>query len=228
MTQGDFFQSQADEAEAKQHEFYRTPRRIVQQLLTTAQRIEFADGTAWSEQTAINGLPDGLWVDAGAGDGAIWSACTGKVGRQFVAVEKRRAAMLAARSWHGPAIVAYFVDDWTGLHFGTRHRIHSATVVVMNSPFSITHEFVQRAFEYCPDAWVWSLQTQRWGKPPVKDKERRAFILDHWPEFKLQCMGGRPSFNGKGTDTQEYIWYGWSPTGRNRQYCRYEGPCKER
>lgn len=250
--QQDMFQSGAQKTEAKAREFYQTPAYIVHQLLDTASDIRLDDGTAWSAGTVINGLPGGLWVDAGAGDGAIWSVCAqDRPDIRAVAIEIREAVIQAAeliRPGH------YVLADWLApLHI--RHHVQDAAVVVMNPPFSLTFRFVAAAMDMCPAAWIWCLGRQSVGKPPKFHRtsttptrtteqaaarerqrlkndalnERRAFVLERWPEFKLQLMGSRPSFTGDGkTDSAELIWYGWSPTGRHRRYCRYEGPCRER
>jgi hypothetical protein len=188
------------------------------ELLYTACAIPQEDGSR------VDGLPGGEWVDAGAGDGAIESVCRKERRDINVVTVERRAVAIQLSRRHGDLRLRRRIHgDWTDKKRPSMRRPR-AVVVVMNSAFSLTVDFIDAAFRNCPKAWVWSLQRQSWGAPK---KSRRAWLLDHWPEYKLQ-VNKRPSFTGDGkTDPAEYIWYGWSPTGRNRKYARFEGPCNE-
>lgn len=212
--QGSLFETAEQQAESHAAEFFRTPARIVYQLLDTAGR--------W------HGLPDGLWIDAGSGDGAIWSACrAGRPDSRFIAVDIRPHAIEQSRQLHTERKLVHGITaDWLDLSGMSQLVVSGAEVVLMNPPFSWAHHFARKAWEYCPDAWVWMLNRQSFGKPAG---ERGPWLMRHWPEYKLQCVGARPTFTGDGhTDRAEYIWYGWSPTGRNRDHCRWEGPCVQR
>lgn len=230
MTQQRLFDDRTEAAEAAEAEFYATPTETIRQFLRSAQSIEDDD-----TGDRVDGLPSGLWVDAGSGTGALARQILITRDVKVVGVELRQSAAADAvrsmpESVHGR--YRQMVGNWLLRWLDESVDLQAASVVVMNSPFSLTNQFVQTAFDRCPVAWVWSLQRQSWRKP---SGERTAWLLGqaetgrlpHWPEYVLQCIGSRPSFTGNGrTDGCEYEWCGWSPNGRTRRHSRWCGPCR--
>lgn len=226
--QSNLFETRREQAESKAAEFYATPAHIVHQLLDTARHLHNVD-----TNDTYRGLPRGLWIDAGCGTGAISIAVAAARGDvRMLGIDYRWSALkeLSDKISSNDRI-GFAEADWLN---GDLIDIDSASVVVMNSPFcdrtkprpypGLTHLFVQAAFDHCPDAWVWSLQRQSWR---AQRSDRAKWLADHHPEFILQCTGKRPSFGGtSGTDSCEYEWCGWSPTGRNRRHAKYAGFCK--
>ncbi len=244
------FQTRDELAHEASSEFYTTPAYLVNQLLDTAptlpMRLEAEDMAAftpgeldWWAMNAhsglmptVDGLPGTLWVDAGCGTGAIARVIVDHRDVRVIGVEHRLAAVEEARAHLKGRCATIVHDNWLDPHVCNDGRISGADVVVMNSPFGLTHEFVQAAFDHCPNAWVWSLQRQSWVCPrrSIKNHKRvpgrLCWLPRHFPEFILQCVGQRASFSGSGgTDTSEYMWCGWSPTGRNRTSARHLGLC---
>jgi len=98
--------------------------------------------------------------------------------------------------------------DWRGKLFD---------LCIMNPPFSLAREFVERAL-LCSRRVV-MLQRSGWfsgtKRPPHRDEWLREFCPDKY------TLPRRPSFtpNGK-TDSTEYCWYDW-PTSRPRREGRH-------
>lgn len=226
--QADLFTTRADESEAKAAEYYRTPAYIVRQLLETVRKLRNSDNGEIYEL-----LPGGLWLDVGCGDGAIGRAVVeARPDVEIVALDVRASAIRAlverwpvgrAGQLHWSAVVDWLATPPKDPIDRSMLGGYEIVVVLMNSPFTLTHKFIDAAFDHCPKAIVWSLQRQSWRKPCG---DRREWLEQHWPEYTLQCVGPRPSFTGRGSDTCEYEWSGYSATGRDRTHARYSGPCR--
>lgn len=174
---------------AKSAEFFETPREAIEPLILAGPR-----------------LPGGVWCDPCAGRGRIPNVVNelrqdirwvlGEL-REECFAELRRVKRQLQKPNRGD-----FLSGWL--------RSASPSVVIFNSPFSLTTRFVLNAWGLWPDAWVVSLQRQSWIGPARVD-----WLAGHMPDRYV--LGERPSFRLDGsTDACEYEWHVWPPWGRNR------------
>lgn len=167
-------------------EFYPTPRDVILALL----------------ESNLVKLPGGLWLEPCAGTGRIVSTVNGYRGDvdwTICELQEQFDEFLQPLCRPGlDTIVPYgdFVHrDWHWLR---------ARVLVMNPPFSLTHDFVKTGMERAD--WVVCLQRQGW----FGTKQRSPWLAKHCPDiFQLPW---RPSFRPDGsTDSCEYCWFVWPP-----------------
>lgn len=75
-------------------------------------------------------------------------------------------------------------------------------LIITNPPFSLAQEFVEHAIPRADT--VIMLQRLNW----MGSQKRHNFWKENPPDA-LYVLSKRPSFNGKGTDNQDYAWYVW-------------------
>lgn len=81
-------------------------------------------------------------------------------------------------------------------------------LIITNPPFSKAQQFVEHAIPRADT--VIMLQRLNW----MGSQKRHTFWKEHTPDA-LYILSKRPSFNGKGTDNQDYAWYVWQ-NGKKR------------
>lgn len=171
-------------------EFYPTPRRSIEALLTSP----------------LVTLPGGTWIEPCAGTGRIiatvndlrkdidWTIC--ELQEQF----KPQLSEIVR-----PCDTLMFGDfvhrEWP---------FKRASVLIMNPPFSLTMQFIQAAFERA--MWIVCLQRKNW----FGTQGRSPFLIQHCPDD--YTLSERPSFRPDGsTDSVEYSWFIWPPGDRKRR-----------
>jgi hypothetical protein len=87
-------------------------------------------------------------------------------------------------------------------------------LVLSNPPYSHAIEFIQRAREIFPDAWVVFLLRVNF----LASEERSTFMRTAAPD--VYPLPNRPSFRHGTTDATEYGWFVWPPAA---QGLRLEG-----
>jgi predicted RNA methylase len=177
-------------------DFYRTPgwctRSIVERLWRDPQR-KVAD------------CEGALWVDAGAGDGAIsaellrWGVPPGNL----VAVENN--GLLASRCRRSLPDTANVACEnflgWSPVSTGVGRSPARRAVVMMNPPFGQAREFVEHALGFA-SCVVCLLRINF-----LEGQGRADFHRRHPGD--VYVMSRRPSFTGKGTDATGYCWMAW-------------------
>lgn len=160
-------------------DFYRTPAWCVRAIV---RHIE---------------IPEGATVlDPSCGDGAILDViqCL-RPDVRTVGIELDRERADGARKRHGVIGGADALElpdsQW------------AADVIVMNPPFSLAREFVERAIG-CADVTICLLRLS-WMAGQKRATFWRANPAD------VFVLPRRPSFTGKGTDACDYAWFVWGP-----------------
>jgi hypothetical protein len=168
------------------------------------READFYGTPAWCVRRLLEAcpLPGGLWLEPGAGEGAIIRAV--RALRQdivWTAVELR------------PEPVPKLAESLGGWEIGgrdtiiTRDFLDRSTalgpfdVAIGNPPYNRAQEFVERAFEVA-DAVAFLL---RLGF--LSSRERQPFLARHTPS--IYVLPDRPSFRGGGTDSTDYAWFVW-------------------
>ena len=161
-------------------------------------------------------LPGGLWIEPGAGDGAIIRAVNARRSDvSWLAIESRA-------TMHEPLLATgadVIIDDY--LAYGRYPtRAAEATVVFGNPPYSCAFDFITRSMEIAPTALVVLLLRVNF----LASQERNAFMRESAPD--LNVLPDRPSFrttvkkvviDGKvrtrktNSDSCEYGWFVWHP-----------------
>lgn len=80
-------------------------------------------------------------------------------------------------------------------------RVDPSGVVVMNPPYALAMEFVQRALAECER--VAALLRLPW----LASQKRSTWLRANTPS--VHVLPKRPSFTGKGTDATDYAWMLW-------------------
>lgn len=147
-----------------------------------------------------------MWVEPGAGNGAIIRAVNARVsGVSWYAIEKReeeRGNLVAANAT--PCIGDFLSDE-------TRAPGFSPRVVIGNPPFALAMEFIDRAMKVYPDASIaFVLRLNFAGSAG-----RARFMRDSKPS--VYVLPNRPSFTPSGkTDSIEYAWFVWDQNQLNQ------------
>jgi hypothetical protein len=159
-------------------DFYATPAIATQQILV---RLD---------------LPGGRWLEPGAGNIiAAVNAMRRDVRWTAVEIDERHVENLAAAEM---TIVADFLTY--------SFNCTPFTVALMNPPFRLALEFVQRCLRICE--WVVCLERLDF----LGTQKRGAWMRQHMPDVYI--LPNRPSFTGGPTDSNEYAWLVW-PAGRH-------------
>lgn len=188
----DLFENEAAAVEAEAAEFFETPSSAVDALLTAGPV-----------------LPGGIWRDPCAGRGAIPRAVSRQRDDVRWYLSELRDECRADLEQLGPDGLA-ISDALAGDDLGWP----APSVVIFNSPFTLTVRLVEMAWAASPDAWVVSLQRQSFIGP-----KRAHWLSRHMPD--RYTLSKRPSFRRDGgTDACEYEWHVWPPGERNRSWGR--------
>lgn len=167
------------------------------------QRHEFFPTPGWVVDVllAALSLPGGAWLDPCAGHGAIptqINAIRSDVDWTMIDINPECDDALSAL----PGMCC--IGDFLSLTVECHYR-----VAFFNSPFSLTLEFVQRALQIAD--WVVSLQRLDWCNANARVV---AWLRTNMPDIWL--LYPRPSFLHGSTDSHNYAWFVWPPTGRER------------
>jgi len=165
-------------------EFYPTPREVVHALL----------------QSPLLSLPNGRWIEPCAGTGRIIAAVNEIIDVSWSSCEINRGFAQFLDPIRRPQDASTLYQDFVHAHW-PHPRAH---VLIMNPPFSFTHDFVKAGFERAD--WVVCLQRQGW----FGTKERASWLQKYCPD--CYQLPWRPSFRPDGnTDSCEYCWFVWPP-----------------
>jgi predicted RNA methylase len=161
---------------------------------------DFYPTPAWCTEAILHHLPSGDVLDPGAGTGAILSVVAAQdPQRKRLGYELSESHARLARDAGHAVILRDALSDvpWT-----------PARVVLMNPPFNLAQEFVDRALLEAPV--VCALLRLNWLAGLKRASFHRANPSD------VYVLPRRPSFTGKGTDACDYAWFVWSPGGGGR------------
>lgn len=125
------------------------------------------------------------WVDAGAGDGAIYRAVMRHGGPRFTLIEPHINDTLARLGrtipQHGSpqrdVRLSVWVDDNGHVPVEIGQLVYGADIFVSNPPFSLAVQFVEGARAKCPDADIVILQRLGWI-----DEARESWLRAFWPD----------------------------------------------
>lgn len=77
-------------------------------------------------------------------------------------------------------------------------------VVITNPPFSLAQQIIEKVLdEWKPDRTIMLLRLNF-----LASQKRKEFWQKHLPS-RIYVLSKRPSFTGKGTDSQDYAWFIW-------------------
>lgn len=161
------------------------------------------------------------WVDAGAGDGAIYRAVMRHGSPRFTLVEPYPDTSLIqfARTRHTslPARVDVRLSVWVHPSGPAQvpeeiaHEVAGADVVISNPPFTLATRFVVGARAACPDAWIVVLQRLGW-----LDEARDEWFRAYWPDVYViprRVAFLRPSGGYQDKMAGLCAWFVWPPAG---------------
>lgn len=159
-------------------------------------------------------LPEGIWYEPCAGEGAIVQAVkSALVGYpasvQWWANELREDAEEFLRKFVSPERTTY--GDYLDGDLKTPPP-EQVRVVITNPPFAIAYEVLQRSLGVFPNAHVvLLLRLNFWGSVKRRD------FLGKFPA-DTYVLPNRPDFLGQGkTDSPEYAWFVWPDSPRRRE-----------
>lgn len=159
-------------------------------------------------------LPDGLWLEPCAGDGAIVRAVRSfsySIHRTFCVMELREECR--DKLYDAVGSDGYIAGPRIGdsLLYAPWPR---AQVVMTNPPFSLALNFIIRAL-MCAPFVAMLLRTNF-----LESETRAGFFRREMPD--IYQLPNRPSFSLDGaTDSQAYAWFVWGPE-RGRTHGRIE------
>lgn len=167
-------------SEVQPSEFYPTPPWCVRRILGELD------------------LPGGRWLEPSAGDGAIIHAVNDvRKDVTWTAIEIREECRAALEP-----LALTTIGDFTGIYpipFATPYK-----VAILNPPFSLAVQFVERLMAYGTTTWIVMLQRTNW----LETDERNTFLREFTPD--VYVLPNRPSFIGNGTtDATSYAWFVW-------------------
>lgn len=174
-------------------DYYTTPSWAVRRLLEEWSPIR----------------PGGIWVEPGAGNGAIIRTVNAWCERKEIAVPRWHAFEIREEEREPlTAICPTTIGNF--LHIDTRPAwADEATVVLGNPPYNQAFEFLRQAHALFPHAEILLLLRQAF----TASEKRYDFMRVHVPDkFELP---NRPSFTGGGGDSADYAWMRW-PAGWER------------
>lgn len=165
-------------------------------------------------------LPGGLWLDAGAGAGALIKATNEKRNDiTWVATEIRESEKEALSKLTPHVVIGDFLSwsnqDVINITFPLACQ-HTFNVGIANPPFGKAMEFLEKMLQFCD--WVVLLQRVNY----LGSQSRAEFFAAHAPN--LYVLPDRPIFNGKHGDSIEYAWFVYGPGEQARN--RSEGTLK--
>lgn len=175
-------------------DFFATPAWAVRRLLES-----------WSP-------PGGVWLEPGAGNGAIIRAVNEvRQDVKWIAVELRPEEKGALAATGAVTIC----EDFLSPTLFKLSDLPDAPVVLGNPPFIFAQPFIDRSRQLCPRAEIMLLLRLNY----VGSEDRAEFMRRCPPD--LRTLPNRPAFVapakpgllGK-TDSIEYAWFGWPPGQR--------------
>lgn len=176
-------------------DFFATPSWAVRRLLES-----------WSP-------PGGVWLEPGAGNGAIIRAVNEiRTDVRWIAVELRPEEKGALEATGAETIC----DDFLSPSLIKIAALEHAPVVLGNPPFYLAQEFIDRSRQLCPHAEIMLLLRLNY----VGSEDRAAFMRRCPPDLRTLpnrpafVPGKKPGVLGK-TDSIEYAWFGWPPGQRD-------------
>lgn len=158
-------------------------------------------------------LPGGVWLDPGAGDGALIKTVNSvRLDVKWHAVEIRSECRDALVRTGAVTMIADFLDP-TSQEFGPE----PVDVVITNPPYALAEEFIARALKIARKRVVMLLRLNYLGS-----EKRHQFMQEFVPD--IHVLPNRPQYSlnkeGKpGSDSIEYAWFDWdvtSPRPRTR------------
>jgi len=162
---------------------------------------------------ALPQLPGGVWCDAGAGNGEILKAVKSlRDDIVWVAIELREECEESLEAAATVVHIGDFLEVTPQLHRRLLSRVSHLpkySVLVMNPPFRIAFEFLQKALEIAD--YVVMLQRINF----LGSRERSDFFRADPPD--LYVLPDRPSFTGGQGDSIEYGWFVFGPERSRRQ-----------
>lgn len=175
-------------AKRKSHDFYPTPRYCVDRLLDRCT------------------LKPGLWLEPGAGNGAIIRAVNARVdGVRWVAIEKRASCLKKLEATGAQVLIRSIerVNNWPTERQSLRGGYD---VAIGNPPYRQAQEFVEICRVVARHTFL-LLRINFLGS-----ERRQSWISQDVPD--IYVVPNRPSFSGKGTDATEYAWFHWGEERR--------------
>lgn len=168
-------------------DFFATPSWSVR------RRLELAD------------LPGGLWLEPGAGDGAIIRAVNAvRNDVRWIAVEIREEAIAVLEKISNVTVIrGDFLAESARVLLNT-----TIAVVLGNPPFQDAQDFIDQARIVAPRAPVVQLLRTNF----TGSEERADFMRRCAPD--VAQLPNRPSFFLRLTDSIEYSWMTWHPGDR--------------
>lgn len=146
--------------------------------------------------------PGGVWLEPGAGDGAIIQAAQRRRSQFWHAVEIEKR--FVKNLWDAGAGIVTTANFLTGMP----DRLSDVSVALGNPPFTWAAEFLVQCWTLCPEAEVVLLLPLNF----LASDKRRDMLADRTPS--LYVLPDRPSFTADGaTDAQDYAWMRWGPNG---------------
>ncbi len=148
----------------------------------------------------------GIWVEPGAGSGAIIRAVSSHrndITWHAIEIQRRFQKKLYSA---GAAIVTIgnFITEMPP-------RLSDIAVVLGNPPFTWALQFIVQSRTLCPNAEICLLMSLN----ILASSKRRAFMSANTPDEMV--LPDRPSFKQSGdTDAQDYAWFRWLPDNRQR------------
>lgn len=165
-------------------DFYATPAWCVRALLADVH------------------IPDGLWLDPCAGEGAIIEASGHEYWHAIELREECRDKLVSV-------CPRTAIEDFIAMPNPVPSDYRA---IVTNPPYSLAEAFVRKSIQIAPV--VAMLLRLNW----LGSQSRAAFLRANPPS--VYVLPRRPSFTGGGTDATEYAWFVWrnkwdsSPTVR--------------
>lgn len=166
---------------------------------------------AWTIHRFLEACRPGgnVWLDPGAGDGAIIKAVNEKLGDtkpKWLAVELREEC----RELLEPLADEVVIGDYLGCKPDSFHT--RPDVVIGNPPYSLAYDFIRHSLDLTGDGAVVMLLRLNF----LASKKRFAFFRSHPPD--VYVLPNRPQFRhginpetGKPftSDATEYGWFVW-------------------
>jgi len=142
----------------------------------------------------------GVFLEAGAGDGAIIRAVSRRVAAFWHAIEidgRYKTALYNA----GAGIVT--IGDYLRT---TPTNVAETTLSMGNHPFSLAQAFIEHTMKVYPHAEIVQLMRLDF----LATVDRHPLVSGRPPDMFV--LPNRPSFTADGgTDAQEYAWFRWLP-----------------
>lgn len=168
----------------KEHDFYATPKWCIGRIL---------------ERLSDRELPDGKWLEPGAGSGNILkmaAAYRPKVSWTALDIREECREQLLV---YTPNVI--ITDKYLNPELTPLKDLHY-DVAIGNPPYNLALDFIKTARAQA-DHVLFLLRLNFLGS-----KRRQSFWAEHMPD--VYVLPNRPSFTiDGGTDATEYAWFHW-------------------